>query len=76
MASSKASFVAFLLILFFVAFQCSADVNQTSTLVVDVGSTEKPIPKKILGVFFEVNATCKIWGHLYMIIYIVPETWP
>ncbi|KAF7819186.1 alpha-L-arabinofuranosidase 1-like [Senna tora] len=55
MSSSKASTPAGLIvfILFSLAFQCFALTNHTSTLLVDVGSSGRPIPQHFFGVFFE-----------------------
>ncbi|AES81080.2 putative non-reducing end alpha-L-arabinofuranosidase [Medicago truncatula] len=56
-----------LIIVSFVAFQCNADGNQTSTLVVNAGSAGRPIPNTLFGISLEeVNraGTGGIWSEL------------
>jgi len=55
-----------LIIVSFVAFQCNADGNQTSTLVVNAGSAGRPIPNTLFGISLEVG---NYYAHIFKIKY-------
>ncbi len=66
-SKSSCSFLRLcLIIVSFVAFQCNADANQASTLVVNAGSG-RPIPNTLFGIAFEeINraGTGGLWCEL------------
>lgn len=55
-ASCSSILRLYLIIVSCIAFQCNADHNHTSTLVIDASDgSGRPIPNTLFGIFFEVG---------------------